>query len=129
MDERFERRAPWVPWAVTSALLLVVAVVAYFIGAHREAAVVADSGERVWRFHMFPGFFAILFFFWFFGMMRWMFWGGWWGPWRHHRRYYHAGWRDWDREDLEDWHRREHERWNAPRPSGPPPAEGGQRPV
>jgi hypothetical protein len=35
--DRLERRAPWVPWAITWLALVAVAAVTYGFGAHREA--------------------------------------------------------------------------------------------
>jgi hypothetical protein len=129
MEDRLERRAPWVPWAIGSVVLLAVAVIAFAAGAHTNAGVAAvGPGERPWHFHPF-GFLWLIVLFWFIGGMRWMLWGAWWGgPWRYRRRYGHPGWREFDREDFEDWHRREHERMNTPRPPYPP-ADGSQRPV
>lgn len=124
MDDRMARRAPWVPWALTSAVLVLVAIAAYSFGAHQEAAsAVADGGARVWRHGPFPGIFLLFLLFWVFGGLRWMFWGGHCGPWRYRRYGYHA-WRD-DRDDWEEWHRREHERMNTSRGGGSPRPDSG----
>jgi hypothetical protein len=123
-----ERRAPWVPWAISSVVLLVVAAVAFVAGTHTAGMAAVSPGERPWHFHPF-GFLWLFLLFWFIGGLRWMLFGAWWGgPWRYRRRYWHPGWRDVDREDFEEWHRREHERMNTPRPPYPP-ADGSQRPV
>jgi hypothetical protein len=109
MDDRdqIERRAPWVPWAITSLALVAVAAVAYSLGAHREAGTLAAEPVR-WRHSGFGGVWVFFLLFWVFGGLRWMWWGGrGYGPWyygRHYRRCYD------DRDDWEEWHRREHER-------------------
>lgn len=123
MDERMEHRAPWVPWAVTSVMLLLVAVAFYTFGAHEGAASVAADGDRVWRHGPFPGIFSLFLLFWIFGGLRWMFWGRYCGPWRYRRYGYHS-WRD-ERDDWEEWHRREHERMNMSRGTGTPGAGPG----
>jgi len=103
--DRMERRAPWVPWAITSLALVAVAAVAYSVGAHREAGALAAE-PVYWRHSGFGGIWVFFLLFWIFGGLRWMWWGGrGYGPWhygRHYRRYYYD---DWD-----EWHRREHER-------------------
>lgn len=107
--DRLSRPAPWVPWALTSLALVIVALVAYALGV-REAAAVTDVPVR--RAFFGGGGFWILF-----GLF-WVFLGGfrrcwWWGyhpyaPW-HYRPYrygpYEPGQEDWD-----DWHRRAHDR-------------------
>ncbi|MEO8484022.1 MAG: hypothetical protein ABI634_17555 [Acidobacteriota bacterium] len=121
MDDRMERRAPWMPWAMTSVILLLVAIAAYSFGAHQEAmSAGADTGARAWRYGPFPGIFTLFLMFWIFGGLRWMLWGGCGRPWRY-RRYYHPRWRDDrdDRDEWEQWHRREHERMNMPTGNGP----------
>ena len=105
--DRMERRAPWVPWAITSLALVAVAAVAYSVGAHHEAGALATEPVR-WRHSGFGGIWVFFLLFWVFGGLRWMWWGGCgYGPWhygRRYRRYYD------DRDDWDDWHRREHER-------------------
>ena len=124
MDERMERRAPWMPWAMTSVILLLVAIAAYSFGAHQEAMNAgADGAVRAWHYGPFPGIFTLLFFFWVLGGLRWMFWGRYCGPWRH-RRYGYPAWRD-DRDQWEDWHRREHERMDTSRAGGAPRSGAG----
>lgn len=106
--DRMERRAPWVPWAITSLALVAVAAVAYSVGAHREAGALAAE-PVYWRHSGFGGIWVFFLLFWIFGGLRWMWWGGrGYGPWhygRHYRRYYYD-----DRGDWDEWHRREHER-------------------
>ena len=120
MDERIERPAPWMPWAMTSVMLVVVALGAYSFGAYRQAMSLGTSdGVQVWRHDPFSGIFTLFLFFWIFGAFRWMAWGGCRRPWRG-RRYYRADWPA-DRDDFEDWHRREHERMGA---RGPAPRSG-----
>src|SRR5689334_21784771 len=109
MDERdrMERQAPWIPWDITSLALVAVAVIAYSVGAHREAGSLATEPVR-WRYSWFGGnWLFILLVFWIFGGLRWMWWGPHYRPWRYHR-YYRAY--DHERDDWEEWHRREHER-------------------
>src|SRR5437016_428823 len=112
MDDRDRRdhHAPWMPWAITSLALVVVAMIAYSAGAHREAVVVGATDAREWHVG-FPGFWGFLVLFWIFGGLRWMSWGGarYCRPWRY-RRY--APPYDEERE-WEAWHRREHERMSS----------------
>jgi hypothetical protein len=123
MNDRIERRAPWVPWALTSAILVLVAIAAYSFGAHQEAIRAgADGGVHVWRHGPFPGIFVLFLLFWVFGGLRWMVWGGYCRPW-HYRRYGSA-WRG-DRDDWEEWHRREHERMNTSRGASSPRSDTG----
>jgi hypothetical protein len=109
MSDRFERRAPWVPWAIASAVLVVVAVAAYSAGVRHEVVVDPTGPVRVWHHGGFPGWFFFVFLFFFLAPLRWLMWGGW-GP-----RHYHP-WRrtpygyDDDRDAWAEWHRREHER-------------------
>ena len=106
--DRMEPRAPWVPWAITSLALVAVAAVAYSVGVHREAGALAAE-PVYWRHSGFGGIWVFFLLFWVFGGLRWMWWGGrCYGPWhygRHYRRYYYD-----DRDDRDEWHRREHER-------------------
>jgi hypothetical protein len=111
MDNELEHRPAWIPWAVTSLLLIVVAIVAYSIGARHEVVQAGADGTRVVYRHGPWGFGFLWFFvlFWLFGGLRFLFWGPWIGaPWRY-RRYYSRGYDD-PRSDWEAWHRREHER-------------------
>jgi hypothetical protein len=129
MDDRVDRRAPWVPWAVTSVVLLAVACAAYVAGAHTAGEVAgADDGRRAWMFFPFGGIWFFFVMFWIFGGLRWMLWGAWGRPWRH-RRYYYPRWRDDDREDWEEWHRRAHERMGTPPGSSAARPDSTQRPV
>jgi hypothetical protein len=125
--DRMERRAPWVPWAITSLALVAVAAIAYSLGAHREAGALATEPVR-WRGSGFGGIWLFFLLFWVFGGLRWMWWGGrCYGPWhygRHYPRYYD------ERDDWEEWHRRQHERMdrsNEPRP--PSPSGSNQGPI
>jgi hypothetical protein len=107
MDERdrVERRAPWIPWAITSLALVAVAAVAYSVGAHREAAFASEPVR--WRYSGFGGIWPLFLLFWIFGGLRWM----WWGPHFYRPRRYHRYYRPYDEhDDWEEWHRREHER-------------------
>jgi hypothetical protein len=129
MDDRMERRAPWVPWAVTSVVLLVVAVVAYVAGMNTAGGEAGEAaGHRAWVFFPFGGIWLFFLMFWIFGGLRWMFWGAWCRPWRY-RRYAYPPWHDDDRQDWEEWHRRAHERMGASAGSGPARPESTQRPV
>jgi hypothetical protein len=118
--DRMERRAPWIPWAITSLALVAVAVIAYGLGAQREAGTFATEPVH-WHGSGFGGIWLFFLLFWVFGGLRWMWWGGrGYGPWhygRRYRRYYYD-----DRDDWEEWHRREHERIdrsNGPRSAAP----------
>jgi hypothetical protein len=121
--DRMERRAPWVPWAITSLALVAVAAVAYSLGAHREAGALAAEPVR-WRHSGFGGIWVFFLLFWVFGGLRWMWWGGrGYGPWhygRHYRRYYG------DRDDWDEWHRREHGRMDR---SNPTSSSSNQGPI
>ncbi len=117
--DRMERRAPWVPWAITSLALLAVAAIAYSLGAHREAGALAAEPAR-WRHGGFGGIWLFFLLFWIFGGLRRMWWRGhYYRPWRY--GHYPARY-DGDHVDWEEWHRREHERMD--RSSGPTPSSG-----
>jgi len=115
----------WIPWALTSVALLVVAAVAYALGARHE--VIGDGGNTVMHSHFgFGGIFWIFLMFWFvFGFRRACWWGGppYYRPWRY-RRYYRRMYRDEDQDqdneerEWREWHRREHER-TPPTTAGP----------
>jgi hypothetical protein len=122
-----ERRAPWIPWALTSLALVVVAAIAYSLGVHREAGALASEPGR-WRSSGFGGIWLFFVLFWIFGELRWMWWGGrYYQPWRSGR--YYARYSD-ERDDWEEWHRREHERMERSRESRPTSASGSdQRPI
>jgi len=120
-----ERRAPWVPWAFTSLALVAVAAVAYSVGAHREAGTFAAEPVH-WRHAGFGGIWVFFLLFWVFGGLRWMWWGRGCGP-GYYGRYYRRPYYD-DRDDWDEWHRREHERMDRTRsqgPSGPSQAPSG----
>jgi hypothetical protein len=122
-----ERRTPWVPWAITSLALVAVAAVAYSLGAHREAEALATGPVR-WRYGGFGGIWLVFVLFWIFGGLRWMWWGGgYYRPWRYGRyypRYYN------ERDEWEEWHRRQHERMDRSREPKPASASGSdQRPI
>jgi hypothetical protein len=129
MDDRnrFERRAPWLPWALTSLAFVAVAVIAYGVGANREAAAAATEPVR-WRSSGFGGIWLFFLLFWIFGGLRWMWWGGY-GYRRWHSGPYYP--RHYDgRADWEEWHRREHERMNGGKEPGAPPASAStDRPI
>jgi hypothetical protein len=130
MDDRMLRRGPWFPWAVTSVILVLVALGAYSVGAHREAAAAgADPAVHAWHYYPFPGIWTLFILFWVFGGLRWMWWGGCYRPWRY-RRYDYPTWHDTERSDWEEWHRREHERMNTTRgPEGSSRSEASRGPV
>ena len=110
MDRGFERRRAWI-WAGVSVLLIAVAVIAYTLGAQHEVVQTgADTGRVVYYRHGPWGFWWILLLFWLFGGLRWMWWGPPWGYRRYYRGRYDA------RDEWEAWHRREHERMQAPAP-------------
>lgn len=126
MDERdrMERRAPWIPWAITSLALVAVATIAYGLGAHRETGALATEPVR-WRYSGFGGIWLFFLLFWVFGGLRWMWWGPhYYRPWRYHRYYGDYGH---ERDDWEEWHRREHERMNKPDGSRSAPASGSNQ--
>ncbi len=128
MDDRMERRAPWVPWAVTSVVLLAVAAVAYVAGLSTAGDGAGETVARpAWVFFPFGGIWMLFVMFWILGGLRWMFWGAWCRPWRY-RRYYAPPWHD-DRDDWDDWHRRAHERMGASAGSGAARPDSAQRPV
>ena len=111
MDDRMERRPPWVPWAITSLVLVVVAMVAFSLGAEHEAP---GAGVHAW--HWGGGIWVFFWvFFWMFGFRR--MWGyGCYRPW-HDRRYRRYD-RDDDFDDYEEfreWRRRERQRTEPPR--------------
>ena len=115
MDDRDRAysRPMWIPWAMTSVALLVVAMVAFVLGARHE--VVVGGGDAVMHSHFgFGGIFWVFLIFWFvFGFRRACWWGGppYYRPWRY-RRHYRRMYGDEDDEEREwrEWHRREHER-------------------
>jgi hypothetical protein len=124
--DRTDHRAPWVPWAITSLALVAVAAIAYSFGAHREAGAIATEPGR-WRHGGFGGIWLFFLLFWIFGGLRWMWWGGpGYRPWRY--GYYQR--HDDERDDWQEWHRREHERMD--RPTGARPtssASSNQEPI
>ena len=119
--DRVDPRPMWIPWALTSVALLVVAAVAYALGTRHE--VFADGDGAVMHSHFgVGGIFWLFLVFWFvFGFRRACWWGGppYYRPWRY-RRYYRRMYRDDDDEEREwrEWHRREHER-TPPTTAGP----------
>jgi hypothetical protein len=126
--DRMERRAPWIPWAITSLALVAVAVIAYGLGAQREAGTFTTEPVH-WHGSGFGGIWLFFLLFWVFGGLRWMWWGGrGYGPWhygRRYRRYYYD-----DHDDWEEWHRREHERIDRSNgPRSPAPSGSNQGPI
>jgi hypothetical protein len=117
--ERMRHPAPWVPWALTSAALIVVAVIAYGLGAQHGDGAAAPS--RVWWF--FPGWMFFLFFWIFLGGVRRIWWWGWYPyrPWRHRGYFYqpYGPVRDAQEHEWDEWHRRAHDRMGGPPPGGP----------
>ena len=117
MDDRndMNRRPMWIPWAMTSLMLLVVAFIAFAMGARYDPVF---EGEHVvhaghWGF---PGFFfgMLILLFCLGGLRRMWWWGGYpYRPWRYRRRDYDDP-RD-DEREWEEWHRRAHERMSADR--------------
>jgi hypothetical protein len=115
--DRAHSRPMWIPWAMTSVALLVVAMVAFALGARHEVV----GADTVMHSHFgFGGIFWVFLIFWFvFGFRRACWWGGppYYRPWRY-RRHYRRMYGDEDDEEREwrEWHRREHERT----PASPP---------
>lgn len=107
MNEHLEPRAPWIPWAITSVALVVVAAIAYAVGASTGGGT-ADLVRRGWPDNDIGKIWAFFLMFWIFGALRWL----WWGPsWRHHARRYHAYYDRWPphpRDEWEAWHRQAH---------------------
>ena len=129
MDDRnqMDRRYMWIPWAVTSLVLLVVAVVAFRFGG-RYDPVVVDGRDVVHGHFGFLGFFFAMFLLFFvFGGLRRMWWWG--GPYcrpLRYRRFYHDPYDD--EREFEEWHRLAHQRMDENRgrgPSGGPDAGTG----
>ena len=122
MDDRDRnepyRRPAWMPWAMTSFALLLVAFGAFVFGTRWEPS--GMTGEPVMRhWHSgFPGFFFGMFLLFFIlgGFRRMWWWGGYpyHRPWRY-RRYYEEPREDDEERRWEAWHRREHERMDASR--------------
>jgi hypothetical protein len=121
MDDRERsesyRRPAWIPWAMTSFVLLLVAFGAFAFGTRWEAdGMVGEPVVRHWH-SSFPGFFfgMFLLFFVLSGFRRMWWWGGfpYYRPWRY-RRYFGDDPREEERR-WEEWHRREHERMDASR--------------
>jgi hypothetical protein len=114
-EYRAEYRPSWVPWAVTSVLLIGVAIAAYAFGTQHQVVFDGEGGRHMWFFPFFPGFGFWIFILIFWGFFRRMWWGyGPWGypyrPWRY-RRYYRHPYDDEDeRADWEAWHRDAHRR-------------------
>jgi hypothetical protein len=116
MDEpnRMYRSAPWIPWAITSLVLVLVAIIAYSLGAQREAiAVAAEPARRVWFFGGFPGFWLFFALIWMLGGFRRMWWGYHPGRRWRYERYYYPRYSE-ERDDWEEWHRRAHDRTDSP---------------
>ena len=121
MDDRDRseqyRRPAWIPWAMTSFVLLLVAFGAFAFGTRWEpAGMVGEPVVRHWH-GGFPGFFfgMFLLFFVLSGFRRMWWWGGYpyYRSWRY-RRFYDDGPYEEERR-WEEWHRREHERMDASR--------------
>ena len=127
MDDRDRnepyRRPAWLPWAMTSFALLLVAFGAFAFGTRWEpGGLSGDHVVRHWHASGFPGFFFGLFLLFFVlgGFRRMWWWGGY--PYyrsRRFHRYYDAPRAAHEEEDderrWEEWHRREHERMDASR--------------
>jgi len=115
--DRVHSRPMWIPWAMTSLALLVVAMVAFVLGARHE--VVVGGGDAVMHSHFgFGGIFWVFLVFWFvFGFRR-ACWGGgppYYRPWRYRRYRRMYGDEEDEEREWREWHRREHER-TAPAP-------------
>jgi hypothetical protein len=114
MDDRMERRPNWMPWAMASLVMVIVAMLAYAAG-QREVA--SGTGADHWRW-AFPNIWGLFLLFWVLGCFRWMFfgWGGGWGyrSWRHRRSSRPF---DDEYEDWREWHRREHQKMDGSRPA------------
>jgi hypothetical protein len=122
--DRNSYRPSWIPWAITSMGLVLVAIVAYGVGTEHAAVVAGEPVRRAWFFG-FPGFWLFFLLFWFlFGGLRRAWWGYPYRPWRY-RRYYDPMYDD-AREEWEEWHRRAHARMsagNVQRDSTPPTSD------
>ena len=121
MDDRNPYRRPmWIPWALMSAALFLVAILAFSMGSRYEPVYVGGHFAHAW----FPGFFLplILFFIFFGGLRRMWWWGGYpyRRPWRY-RRYRYDPYEE--ERDWEEWHRREHERMAGRDKSDPAPGD------
>ena len=122
MDDRDRnepyRRPAWIPWAMTSFALLLVAFGAFAFGTRWEpAAMSGDHVVRHWHSSGFPGFFFGMFLLFFIlgGFRRMWWWGGGYPYYRSRRfRRYYDDPRD-DERHWEEWHRREHERMDGSR--------------
>lgn len=125
--DRMDRRPPWIPWAFTSLALVIVAIVAYSLGAQRETVDgAAEPVRRVWV-GGFSGFWLIFLLFWVFGSCRRMWW---WGaypyrPWRYGPYYDHPY--DRERDDWDEWHRRAHDRIDSSKGRTPTTSAGNDR--
>jgi len=130
MDEQLERRAPWIPWTITSAALLIVAAVGYFLGAQSVSAGFpgGDATRRVWSGDDLEKVWALIFLFWIFGGLRMLWWGPSWRPhaWRY--RGYHWPWPD-PRDDWDEWHRQAHRRMDSSREPAQAPGSDHSRPM
>lgn len=123
--DRLPHGTPWIPWAVTSVALVLVALIAYTLGAGHQVVADGEPVRRVWVHGGFPGFWLFFLLLWvLFGGLRRMWWG--WGspyyPWRYRRYYRHPYDYDDEREEWEEWHRRAHNRTNAPGGGGSGPS-------
>jgi amino acid transporter len=128
MDKRdgLPYRPSWVPWAITSLALIVVALGAYAFGAEHQVVFDGGGGRHMW---FFPGFGFWIFILIFWGFWRRMWWGyGPWGypyrPWRYRRYYRHAYDDEDERAEWEEWHRDAHRRGERreERPEERPPS-------
>jgi hypothetical protein len=123
MDDRDRnepyRRPTWIPWAMTSFALLLVAFGAFVFGTRWEPGAFPGEHVHTWHYGFPGGLFAFLLFFWLLGGCRRMWW---WGgypygrSWRY-RRFYDDPYDDERR--WEEWHRREHQRMNGSRDNPP----------
>ena len=126
--DRVVHRPSWVPWAVSSLVLLAVAFLAFAFGTRQ--AVVIGADDRIvhsWNWG-FPGvgFFLMLWIF-FACFRRWSWWGCGYPPyyrrWRN-RRFYGDPYDD--EREWEEWHRREHERMKRASGASEPAERSGE---
>jgi len=129
--DRLAHRTAWVPWAVTSVALVLVAFIAYMIGAQHQVVVDGDSARHVWVHSGFPGFWLFFLIWILFGGLRRMWWG--WGspcgPWRYRGYYRHPYDVEDERDTWEEWHRRAHNRMDTPGGGAPGSSTANRGPI
>ena len=116
--DRHDSRPMWVPWALTSVALFLVAVIAYALGARHEVLVTGSDPVMHGHFGFGAIFWLFLIFWLVFGFRRAFWWGGppYYRPWRYRRYRRMYGDEDDEEREWREWHRREHQR-TSPTPS------------